>query len=135
MFLKFSYVFQLFSSYEHFSAKRSTPTREAMPETLVEVSARSVRTLESVAGAQRVFFGRSELDNFTDFSTTRIVLYVRTGKMSSASCPFPSTQPRHVPGGQRTTATVHNVATVQRISTSRQHRACVTHSSALYCCG
>ena len=42
---------------------------------------------------------------------------------------------RHVRSRQRTTCREHNVTTMQRISTSRQHRACVTYSSALYCYG
>ena len=61
-------------------------------------------------------------------------MYVRTGKMSSAFCPFTRTQPRSVRGRQQTTDREQNVTRLQRVSTGRQHRGCVTPICAVPLC-
>ena len=46
-----------------------------------------------------------------------------------------STQPRTYTTGRQRTCREHDVTTLPPISISRQHRACVTSLSGLYCCG
>ena len=80
--------------YEHFfwrNAERST--REARPDTLIEVRARSAHS--GARGKPSTFFfsGGSGLGHFPGFSTRGLILCVCTGKISSAICAVTSTQP------------------------------------------
>ena len=63
----------------------------------------------------RPYFGRTYGDNVVCFC-----------------CPLMSAQPRHIPQVDNRTCREH-VSTLPAMSISRQHRACVTRPSALYC--
>ena len=83
MFVNYLYFYQLFSSYKQLVGE--TPharSHEARPDTLVEVSARSVHS--GTRGRRPKFFsGGSGLDDFPGFDTRGLFLYVRTSEMSS----------------------------------------------------
>ena len=90
-------------------------------------------TVARVAGSQKFF---PLAVRSPGFLCIRPILYVRTGK----KCLFllltlTSAQTGHIPQVDNRTCREHDVTTLPPISISRQHRACVTSPSALYCCG
>ena len=117
------------SSYEHLLVKRE----------VVDTGSPSEHIGRAPGAICALWSARQALEHFSagvdsdDYTRDRISC-VSTGKMASAVCPFISTQPGHVQGTQQATDREHNIKMLQRIGTSRRHRACVTHLSALYCC-
>ena len=86
-------------------------------------------TLERVASPQNCFWvGVDETISLVSVRKALFCTYVPL-KCGQLFCPFTRTQPRHVPGRQRTTGREHSVTPLQRISTSRQYRERVTRSS------
>ena len=130
MFLNFSYIFQLFSLYEDFLAKNAKYPDTGSPGGDIGRGLRAIRALWSAWRALKVILsGRSGLDDFSCSSKRCLILYARTGKMSSAFCPFTSTHPRHVPGRQQTTR-----QKAQRYSAYNDQQAtpCVWHTDLRY---
>ena len=127
-----SYLFALLAKW------LSTSTQEDdRPEPVVAVCARSEHC--SSRGVLSKFFPAGVNKTIYDFPgfSMRPILYVRTtGKMLSVFVALSHEHsPGHIPQVDNRTCREHDVTTLPPISISRQHRACVTRPSALYCCG
>ena len=104
------------------------------PEPVIEVGARSEHC-SSRGVPSKYFFRRKRIRRFPGFLCMRPILYVRTGNDLSV-CPLSRAHsPGHTTQADNRTCREYDVTTLPPISISRQHRACVTCPSALYCCG
>ena len=127
-----SYLFALLAKW------LSTSTQEDdRPEPVVAVCARSEHC--SSRGVLSKFFPAGVNKTIYDFPgfSMRPILYVRTtGKMLSVFVALSHEHsPGHIPQVDNRTCREHDVTTLLLISIRRQHHACVTRPSALYCCG
>ena len=113
-------------------------THEGRPDSVVEVWARSVHS--GARGRRSKLFLSAGVDKRISrvspyeavFCTYVPVKCKILSQVLLTSCM--STQPRHAPQVDNKTCREH-VTILRPISIGRQHRACVTRPSALYCCG
>ena len=96
----------------------------------------SIRALQLAWCALKSFFRREWIGRFPGFLCMRPILYVRIGKKLSVFVALSRAHsPGHIPQVDNRTCIEHDVTTLPPISISRQHRACVTRPSTLYCYG
>ena len=118
--------------------KLSTSTQKGSPEP-VAMFQLDPSTVARVACSQRFFLFPAGLDKticrVSQYESYLVRTY-RTGKILSVSVSRSRAHgPGHTPQVDNRTCREHDVTTLPSISVSRQHRACVTRPSALYCCG
>ena len=96
----------------------------------------SIRALQLAWCALKSFFRREWIGRFPGFPCMRPILYVRIGKKLSVFVALSRAHsPEHIPQVGNRIYREHDITTLPPMSVSRQHRACVTRPSALYCCG